>query len=223
MVSLEATEIMLHLPSNMVPNLSGHLAGETMKIMTILVDRKIPPCLRKKRVTVASSPRAIRLVFLFILHNPFPLLTWFSNTLSKVCDDRHSELIPCLDRNLITQMRLKLDLSLMEHYERHCPLTERRFNCLIPPPHGYKVTFLLLFSPRFSFSFDIYFFLKSRFQLNGQKVVIKSGRLISPTLTLPVKSLTRIGWWSKETKLSSQEEAPISTMVLISTSHCWPT
>ncbi|KAG6420065.1 hypothetical protein SASPL_116580 [Salvia splendens] len=56
-----------------------------------------------------------------------------------VCDDRHSELIPCLDRNLIYQMRLKLDLSLMEHYERHCPLPERRFNCLIPPPPGYKV------------------------------------------------------------------------------------
>lgn len=58
---------------------------------------------------------------------------------SKVCDDRHSELIPCLDRNLIYQMRLKLDLSLMEHYERHCPLPERRYNCLIPPPAGYKV------------------------------------------------------------------------------------
>ncbi|KAM6565121.1 hypothetical protein CsatB_025119 [Cannabis sativa] len=56
-----------------------------------------------------------------------------------VCDDRHSELIPCLDRNLIYQSRLKLDLSLMEHYERHCPLPERRFNCLIPPPPGYKV------------------------------------------------------------------------------------
>lgn len=56
-----------------------------------------------------------------------------------ICDDRHSELIPCLDRNLITQMRLKLDLSLMEHYERHCPLPDRRFNCLIPPPPGYKV------------------------------------------------------------------------------------
>ncbi|EPS59776.1 hypothetical protein M569_15028, partial [Genlisea aurea] len=56
-----------------------------------------------------------------------------------VCDDRHSELIPCLDRNLIYQMRLKLDLSLMEHYERHCPMPERRFNCRIPPPTGYKV------------------------------------------------------------------------------------
>ncbi|XP_072963001.1 probable methyltransferase PMT3 [Typha angustifolia] len=56
-----------------------------------------------------------------------------------VCDDRHSELIPCLDRNLIYQTRLKLDLNLMEHYERHCPQPERRYNCLIPPPPGYKV------------------------------------------------------------------------------------
>ncbi|OAY67412.1 putative methyltransferase PMT1 [Ananas comosus] len=56
-----------------------------------------------------------------------------------VCDDRLSELIPCLDRNLIYQTHLKLDLSLMEHYERHCPQPERRYNCLIPPPPGYKV------------------------------------------------------------------------------------
>lgn len=56
-----------------------------------------------------------------------------------VCDDRYADLIPCLDRNLIYQMRMKLDLSLMEHYERHCPVPERRFNCLIPPPTGYKV------------------------------------------------------------------------------------
>ncbi|KAH1078151.1 hypothetical protein AAZX31_19G151600 [Glycine max] len=56
-----------------------------------------------------------------------------------VCDDRLSELIPCLDRNLIYQTRLKLDLSLMEHYERHCPTPDRRYNCLIPPPPGYKV------------------------------------------------------------------------------------
>ncbi|KAI4346790.1 hypothetical protein L6164_007659 [Bauhinia variegata] len=56
-----------------------------------------------------------------------------------VCDDRLSELIPCLDRNLIYQTRLKLDLGLMEHYERHCPMPERRYNCLIPPPPGYKI------------------------------------------------------------------------------------
>ena len=72
---------------------------------------------------------------------PFRFLITFFPWLAKVCDDRHSELIPCLDRNLIYQMRLKLDLSLMEHYERHCPPPERRFNCLIPPPPGYKVSF----------------------------------------------------------------------------------
>ncbi|KAK1318439.1 putative methyltransferase PMT9 [Acorus calamus] len=56
-----------------------------------------------------------------------------------VCDLRFSELIPCLDRHLIYQMKLKLNLSLMEHYERHCPPSDRRYNCLVPPPIGYKV------------------------------------------------------------------------------------
>ncbi|KAJ3699026.1 hypothetical protein LUZ61_002731 [Rhynchospora tenuis] len=56
-----------------------------------------------------------------------------------VCDKRLSELIPCSDRNLLYQMKLKLNLSLMEHYERHCPPQSRRYNCLIPPPSGYKV------------------------------------------------------------------------------------
>ncbi|XP_022134004.1 probable methyltransferase PMT9 [Momordica charantia] len=56
-----------------------------------------------------------------------------------ICDEMYSELIPCLDRNLIYQSKLKLNLSLMEHYERHCPPPERRYNCLIPPPTGYKI------------------------------------------------------------------------------------
>ncbi|KAH8519270.1 hypothetical protein H0E87_000889 [Populus deltoides] len=56
-----------------------------------------------------------------------------------ICDIKHSELIPCLDRNLIYQLKLKPNLTLMEHYERHCPPPERRFNCLIPPPIGYKI------------------------------------------------------------------------------------
>lgn len=55
-----------------------------------------------------------------------------------VCDSRHSELIPCLDRHLHSQLKLKLNLSLMEHYERHCPPSHRRLNCLIPPPSNYK-------------------------------------------------------------------------------------
>ncbi|TKW23040.1 hypothetical protein SEVIR_4G267400v4 [Setaria viridis] len=56
-----------------------------------------------------------------------------------VCDATHSELIPCLDRALHYQLRLRLNLSLMEHYERHCPPAPRRLNCLIPPPDGYQV------------------------------------------------------------------------------------
>ncbi|CAL4966771.1 unnamed protein product [Urochloa decumbens] len=58
-----------------------------------------------------------------------------------VCDARHSELIPCLDRALHyrLRLRLRLNLSLMEHYERHCPPPPRRLNCLIPPPDGYQV------------------------------------------------------------------------------------
>ncbi|PSR87543.1 Methyltransferase [Actinidia chinensis var. chinensis] len=56
-----------------------------------------------------------------------------------ICDRRYSELIPCLDRNMIYQLKLKPDLTLMEHYERHCPPPERRYNCLIPPPTGYKI------------------------------------------------------------------------------------
>lgn len=56
-----------------------------------------------------------------------------------VCDSRHSELIPCLDRHQHSQLKLKLNLSLMEHYERHCPPPHRRLNCLIPPPPNYKV------------------------------------------------------------------------------------
>uniref|UniRef100_A0A0D9WTF4 Uncharacterized protein n=1 Tax=Leersia perrieri TaxID=77586 RepID=A0A0D9WTF4_9ORYZ len=56
-----------------------------------------------------------------------------------VCDARYSELIPCLDRGLHNQLRLRLNLTLMEHYERHCPPPPRCLNCLIPPPAGYRV------------------------------------------------------------------------------------
>ncbi|XP_043704777.1 probable methyltransferase PMT9 isoform X2 [Telopea speciosissima] len=56
-----------------------------------------------------------------------------------VCDMKLSDLIPCLDRNLIYQLKLKINLTFMEHYERHCPPPERRYNCLIPPPVGYKM------------------------------------------------------------------------------------
>ncbi|KAL8153871.1 hypothetical protein V2J09_011631 [Rumex salicifolius] len=64
--------------------------------------------------------------------------TFFPKTI-PICDMRYSELIPCLDRNLTYQMKLKLNLNLMEHYERHCPHPHRRYNCLVPPPVGYKI------------------------------------------------------------------------------------
>ncbi|KAI4350611.1 hypothetical protein L6164_005056 [Bauhinia variegata] len=56
-----------------------------------------------------------------------------------ICDMRYSELIPCLDRNLIYQLKLKPNLTTMEHYERHCPPPSRRYNCLVPPPFGYRI------------------------------------------------------------------------------------
>ncbi|KAF9618482.1 hypothetical protein IFM89_001883, partial [Coptis chinensis] len=107
-----------------------------------------------------------------------------------VCDDRHSELIPCLDKNLIYQMRLKLDLSLMEHYERHCPLPERRFNCLIPPPTGYKVNSL---SERWS-------------QSSGQEAEMKE--IHSQTIDKKQGTITITGHFDLQTfskKLNSNE------------------
>ncbi|KAG4996034.1 hypothetical protein JHK85_027473 [Glycine max] len=85
-----------------------------------------------------------------------------------VCDDCLSELIPCLDRNFIYQTRLKLDLTLMEHYERHCPMPERRYNCLIPPPPG--------------------------FQSSGPKAEIRYGGQIYLIPILQLRNLTRDGW-----------------------------
>ncbi|KAA0037599.1 putative methyltransferase PMT9 [Cucumis melo var. makuwa] len=73
------------------------------------------------------------------LHEPRRDLTLHVPQSIPICDERFSELIPCLDRNLIYQLKLKLNLSLMEHYERHCPPPERRYNCLVPPPTGYKI------------------------------------------------------------------------------------
>ncbi|PQQ13227.1 Methyltransf_29 domain-containing protein [Prunus yedoensis var. nudiflora] len=81
----------------------------------------------------------------FVLHRDFDDLHEDQEHNSEVpkslpvCDLQFSELIPCIDRNLIYQLRLKPNLTLMEHYERHCPPPERRYNCLIPPPPGYKI------------------------------------------------------------------------------------
>lgn len=57
----------------------------------------------------------------------------------QVCDSRYSELIPCLDQSLQKQLKMRLNHSLMEHFERHCPPPQQRLNCLIPPPPNYQV------------------------------------------------------------------------------------
>ncbi|XBI72864.1 hypothetical protein VPH35_066728 [Triticum aestivum] len=49
-----------------------------------------------------------------------------------------------------------MDLKLMEHHEHHFPTYESRFNCLISPPQGYKVSrlsFLSFFSPSHHLNF----------------------------------------------------------------------
>ncbi|CAI5481122.1 unnamed protein product [Closterium sp. Yama58-4] len=55
-----------------------------------------------------------------------------------VCDPELSEVIPCLDHNIHKKMKLHLSTSLMEHYERHCPPSNLRVRCLVPPPADYK-------------------------------------------------------------------------------------
>ncbi|KAJ0900609.1 putative S-adenosyl-L-methionine-dependent methyltransferase [Helianthus annuus] len=59
-----------------------------------------------------------------------------------ICDMKYSELISCLDRHLIYQMKLKLNLSLMEHYERHFPPAARSamFGTVIWPGAEYGRT-----------------------------------------------------------------------------------
>lgn len=56
-----------------------------------------------------------------------------------VCDAQYTEIIPCLDLKMNKKLKLKLNHSVMEHYERHCPPQEHRLQCLIPPPPNYKV------------------------------------------------------------------------------------
>ncbi|CAM6128589.1 unnamed protein product [Calypogeia fissa] len=56
-----------------------------------------------------------------------------------VCSQEYSELIPCLDQPTQKKLKMKLNHSVMEHYERHCPPSHHRLNCLIPPPPNYRV------------------------------------------------------------------------------------
>ncbi|KAM1216416.1 hypothetical protein ACFX2I_012658 [Malus domestica] len=78
---------------------------------------------------------------------------------------------------------------LMEHYERHCPTLERRFNCLIPPP--------------------------PRSQSNGPKAEMKFQKQIYLILTLHMRNPIRTRWLKKVKRYSFLGEAHISTVELI--------
>jgi hypothetical protein len=53
-----------------------------------------------------------------------------------LCSSNMSDYIPCLDN---AEAIGKLEsVAKGERFERHCPVEEKRFNCLIPPPKGYR-------------------------------------------------------------------------------------
>ncbi|KAG6394893.1 hypothetical protein SASPL_145484 [Salvia splendens] len=115
------------------------------------MSRGRPDGAQKKRLLTTVFVVALFLVFLYVYHGSKntgeSALEYGSRSLRKLGSsylggDEDSDLGGKQDeakQKSYYQMRLKLDLSLMEHYERHCPLPERRFNCLIPPPPGYKI------------------------------------------------------------------------------------
>ncbi|XP_045786937.1 probable methyltransferase PMT11 [Trifolium pratense] len=53
-----------------------------------------------------------------------------------LCSSNMSDYIPCLD-NVEAIGKLK-SVEKGERFERHCPVAEKRFNCLVPPPKGYR-------------------------------------------------------------------------------------
>lgn len=54
----------------------------------------------------------------------------------RVCDERMSDYIPCLDN--VEEMKMKNWSERGEKYERHCPVEGKRLDCLVPMPKGYK-------------------------------------------------------------------------------------
>jgi hypothetical protein len=53
-----------------------------------------------------------------------------------LCSSNMSDYIPCLD-NVEAIGKLE-SVEKGERFERHCPVEEKRFNCLVPPPKGYR-------------------------------------------------------------------------------------
>ncbi|KAI3446504.1 hypothetical protein Pfo_003169 [Paulownia fortunei] len=57
----------------------------------------------------------------------------------NICPLTYNEYIPCHDISYIKELLPKLDLSRKEELERHCPPSNRRLFCLVPPPTDYKI------------------------------------------------------------------------------------
>jgi len=54
----------------------------------------------------------------------------------ELCKGSMSEYIPCLD-NVEAIGKLE-SVERGERFERHCPVEEKRLNCLVPAPKGYQ-------------------------------------------------------------------------------------
>ncbi|RHN57014.1 putative S-adenosyl-L-methionine-dependent methyltransferase [Medicago truncatula] len=54
----------------------------------------------------------------------------------ELCKGSMSEYIPCLDN--VDEIRKLESVERGERFERHCPVEEKRFNCLVPAPKGYR-------------------------------------------------------------------------------------
>ncbi|KAI3973481.1 hypothetical protein MKW92_013612 [Papaver armeniacum] len=57
----------------------------------------------------------------------------------NICPLIYNEYIPCHDPSYINGLLPNLDTSRREEYERHCPPSEKRLFCLVPPPVDYKI------------------------------------------------------------------------------------
>lgn len=57
----------------------------------------------------------------------------------NICPLIYNEYIPCHDSSYIKGLLPNLDTSRREEYERHCPPSEKRLFCLVPPPVDYKI------------------------------------------------------------------------------------
>ncbi|KAK2430838.1 S-adenosyl-L-methionine-dependent methyltransferase superfamily protein [Trifolium repens] len=54
----------------------------------------------------------------------------------SLCSSNMSDYIPCLDNVEVIGKLESVEKG--ERFERHCPVEEKRFNCLVPPPKGYR-------------------------------------------------------------------------------------